>query len=529
MNLIYRVVVAILILAPCAALVYKTQVLKLSVIPKEISDEWSVHLTIDPLLDSDTRLLPIPQELTHQEISQVTVHPSPLDYDIKESDDGLIVQWYEDHVFTGQLGYEFRARLRENVVDLPQSVGPRHRLQYKKEYLKVPSLSSAEAARISQLESAILEPGLPLIESLKRIFFYVSEEVRISPSTTSIVEALDMGRGSAATKARIFDILIRRAGIPSRINVGIRLQKNPELRPARNRYRLSFVNEVYLGTQWYAVDLTRRTLGINSDIFLTLHRNIEHLAIAPEAQPHIAVYAVPLRANRYNANAYTDELRRTDSIFYKLSLYSLPLSMQNPLYIILLLPLGAVTLSFFRNIIGIQTFGVFTPILLTIFFMETPFLLAVSFFALVVVFGFSQRILLDKLYLLAVPRLSILLTLVIITYVLFIVLNHHGVFGFSTIATLSYFPVVIITVLIERFSIDFIEEGAANTFTTLLGTCIIAFFCYLIFNVELIRTFLFTNPEFLLATIGVNLLIGNYKGYRLSEFARFRELAARVG
>ena len=89
---------------------------------------------------------------------------------------------------------------------------------------------------------------------------------------------------------------------------------------------------------------------------------------------------------------------------------------------------------------------------------------------------------------------------------------------------LSYFPVVIFTILIERFSIDFIEEGAWNTFIKLGGTIIISISCYFVLTFKALQQIMFTNPELLLWTIALNLMIGNYKGYRISEFFRFRDL-----
>jgi hypothetical protein len=35
---------------------------------------------------------------------------------------------------------------------------------------------------------------------------------------------------------------------------------------------------------------------------------------------------------------------------------------------------------------------------------------------------------------------------------------------------------------------------------------------------------MFTNPELLFSVIGILILIGKYKGYRVSEFLRFRDL-----
>ena len=147
-----------------------------------------------------------------------------------------------------------------------------------------------------------------------------------------------------------------------------------------------------------------------------------------------------------------------------------------------------------------------------------------SFLFLVVIVGLMQRALLDKFYLLAVPRLSILLAVVILLYILFaIAADSFGILAVNN-KTLNYFPIVIITVFIERFSIYYIEEGASNTLKTSLGTFVVAALCYYLLAFKWLKVFLFNNPEMLLLAVGLNLMIGSYRGYRLFELFRFAQL-----
>jgi hypothetical protein len=89
---------------------------------------------------------------------------------------------------------------------------------------------------------------------------------------------------------------------------------------------------------------------------------------------------------------------------------------------------------------------------------------------------------------------------------------------------LAFFPIVIVTTNIERLSIMITEEGLINTLKTLLGTLVIAIMGYLLYSIHSLEMFMFTNPELLLSVIGCLILIGKYKGYRISEFIRFRDL-----
>jgi hypothetical protein len=68
------------------------------------------------------------------------------------------------------------------------------------------------------------------------------------------------------------------------------------------------------------------------------------------------------------------------------------------------------------------------------------------------------------------------------------------------------------------------EEGLLNTFKTLLGTMVIVVLVYSLYFIAPLEMFMFTNPELLFTIIGLLILVGKYKGYRISEFLRFRDL-----
>jgi hypothetical protein len=99
---------------------------------------------------------------------------------------------------------------------------------------------------------------------------------------------------------------------------------------------------------------------------------------------------------------------------------------------------------------------------------------------------------------------------------------------FSATVHLGFFPIVIVTSFIERFSIMMTEDGLKNTLKTLLGTLIISIMSFSLYSINRLEILIFTNPEILLIVIGLLILIGKYKGYRVSEFLRFRDLINQV-
>ena len=101
-----------------------------------------------------------------------------------------------------------------------------------------------------------------------------------------------------------------------------------------------------------------------------------------------------------------------------LDLTQLPVKLHEPMELILLLPLGALVTAVFRTIVGIRTFGTFTPHaagpgLHLQRLADGPGRVRLA----CMILGFTSRSLLDRLKLLLVPRLGIILTLVVLLMV----------------------------------------------------------------------------------------------------------------
>jgi hypothetical protein len=65
----------------------------------------------------------------------------------------------------------------------------------------------------------------------------------------------------------------------------------------------------------------------------------------------------------------TDE--NTDANFLEYSLYGLPLQTQQTFMIMVMIPIGVLVILILRNLIGLQTLGTFTPVLIALAFRET--------------------------------------------------------------------------------------------------------------------------------------------------------------
>ena len=205
------------------------------------------------------------------------------------------------------------------------------------------------------------------------------------------------------------------------------------------------------------------------------------------------------------------------------SLLSLPLSTQSVYGVIVMIPLGALLVVLLRNFIGIRTVGTFMPVLIAISFRETQLLGGLAFFTLIIVVGLAIRAYMEHLRLLLVPRLASVLTVVVILMALVSIFSHR--MGVDTGLSIALFPMVILTMMIERMSVTWEELGARDAITEGLGTMGTAVLIYLVMGIDLIRHVLFVFPELLLLILAATLLAGRYTGFRLTEYRRFKALA----
>jgi len=89
------------------------------------------------------------------------------------------------------------------------------------------------------------------------------------------------------------------------------------------------------------------------------------------------------------------------------------------------------------------------------------------------------------------------------------------------------FPMVILTMTIERMTVVWEERGPAEALQQGLGSMAVAAIAYLVINVSYVQHFVFVYPELLLVVLAGTLLLGRYSGYRLTELRRFRALAGK--
>ena len=202
---------------------------------------------------------------------------------------------------------------------------------------------------------------------------------------------------------------------------------------------------------------------------------------------------------------------------------ALPLTTQLVYQVLVTIPLGITLLVFLRQFIGVKTLGTFMPVLIGIAFRETALFNGILLFTMLVALGLALRFYLERLQLLLVPRLAVVLIFIVIVMagVTILMTGANQAIGLS----ISLFPMVILTMTIERMSIVWEETSAGEAIKQGLGSLLVASVAYLAMTNPHVEDVMYRFPELLLALMGLCVLMGRYTGLRLTELWRFRALA----
>jgi hypothetical protein len=313
---------------------------------------------------------------------------------------------------------------------------------------------------------------------------------------------------------RVAEILAM-ADYPARTLHGIHLADS------RGHTELSHWIEVWEQDRWRVYDGLTGAPGDTRD-YLIFWRGPGRLAsIKGGDRLHSGITMEPVQMGGLTAAASRERLFSPD--LWAFSLSSLPLATQNVYRILLLVPVGAFVILLMRNVVGFKTFGTFMPVLIALAFRETHLVAGIILFSVLVALGLAIRFYLDRLKLLLVPRLAAVLVVVILLMLIVSIVSNR--LGIESGLSVALFPMVILTMTIERMSIVWEERGPREAVQEGVGSLLTATLAYAAMSWGLMAHLITTFPELLLLLLALTLLLGRYSGYRLLELQRFRALA----
>ncbi|NAS31128.1 hypothetical protein GTQ40_09115 [Flavobacteriaceae bacterium R38] len=350
---------------------------------------------------------------------------------------------------------------------------------------------------------------------LKNTFDYVYN-IPSAPiiTLTDAITVTEQNRASCNGKSRLFVAIMRNLGYPARIKGGIILENT-------NKRTSHVWAEVNINDQWIPFDTLNNHFGFIPANYLELYEGDKFLITHTQGINFDYTYCI-------QEKNHIPFFVSTNSEFKKLATFSLWSLIEGgtiskkTLILLILLPIGGLIVAFLRNIVGIKTFGVFLPVLITYALFETGFVTGILIFlSLIILVGIISKPF-DKLGLLYTPKLVISLSLMVI--IMTIGSSIGAVNSIVWLTSLTIFPTIILTISAERFSTSIVEDGFYDATSRLMQTLIAVTVCYFALSNNWLANFVIIFPEVLLIVICLCMLLGKYMGLRWVEVYRFKSL-----
>lgn len=311
--------------------------------------------------------------------------------------------------------------------------------------------------------------------------------------------------------------LLNAKNIPARVVRGVKLSENKRATSA------DLMVEAYEGSKWKIYDINTGKSGLPKSFVIFQRGGNSLLDVAGGYDSKVKFSVIKSVVSSFKMAG--SRAKYENSRWFNFTIYNLPSLEQNTLKWLMIFPLGILLIVLMRNVIGIQTMGTFTPMLISMSLVKTGFIPGLVCFGLIIGIGLLIRTMLTRLNLLLVPRISSVVICVILIMQMLTILGYQ--YNFSIASSAVFFPIIITAWIIERASITWEEEGVRNAVRQVVNSVFVAVVTYGVISNEYIRHIMFAFNEWNLVILFVVMLLGTYTGYRLTELKRFAPVAAK--
>lgn len=189
--------------------------------------------------------------------------------------------------------------------------------------------------------------------------------------------------------------------------------------------------------------------------------------------------------------------------------------------LLLVLPVIATILAFLKQVVGITTFGLYTPSIIALSFLALGWQMGIVFLVAILLVGYGARRLMRGWRILYVPKVAIILT--VVSVALLVLMSFGAMLG-MTFTRETIFLLLIMSTLAESFLNLKTEQGLPSAMLAIGETVLAALLCVFLVQWGPFQSMLLAYPELLLLTVLANVLLGRWTGLRLFEYFRFRDV-----
>lgn len=198
----------------------------------------------------------------------------------------------------------------------------------------------------------------------------------------------------------------------------------------------------------------------------------------------------------------------------------------NTIVLILLLPVLASMIAFIRLVVGLPSMEMLVPIILSVSLIATGLTAGTILIFSILVASLASRIILKRVRIMQLPKMS--LSLFLVSIMVFLSLLVSAQLGILSVQYISIFPILIFILLSDKIVSLQLQRSLVDTMNITFLTVVIGLLGYFILQYNPLREAVLLYPELILLLIPLNLVIGRYFGLRLTEYFRFKSIKNNV-
>lgn len=191
----------------------------------------------------------------------------------------------------------------------------------------------------------------------------------------------------------------------------------------------------------------------------------------------------------------------------------------NTIMLILLMPVLATIVAFFRHVVGIPSLGIIVPVALSITLLSTGVTTGIVLLAVIIVASVFARVLFKRIRIMQLAKVS--LSLFVVSVFIFIALTVGTSAKLLSDTQSAIFPVLMLILLSERLLGVQLERNPQEATQIIILTLALSILGYLLLSSRMVRDVVLLYPETVLLVLPINILIGRYFGLRITEYFRF--------
>ena len=350
--------------------------------------------------------------------------------------DNKVIRWADSVSDGGHIAYQFEFRGKPVAYQMPEHADL---LLIEEDvpgkYLLPTEHIQSDHPDIREKAFELANGSTALVTVLQSFYEFVYQIPSSQRSElTNALEALHTNEASCNGKSRLMVALCRSVGLPARVVGGLILEST-----VKKTSHLWV--EVRIGNHWVPFDALNGHYASLPAHYLELYRGDEFLIKRSAGIDFDYQYAIEKeRVNHYPVFALLDLWGIID----------LAGTSREMLTMLLLLPFGALIVAISKNIIGLKTFGVFLPVLISFSLLKTGFFAGIILFTTMILVVACVNYPLEKWGIQYNSKIACMLISVVVVALASIKLLYAT--GWYSPETALFFPIIVLTIVSERFA-----------------------------------------------------------------------------